>query len=218
LISEICQSLLPLLINEIFEETEDRETHQEIYLNLLQDFLRHVNSLGFCPFQFCVAVSMIKAIHDNTMELIHARSFDLNSWSEMALRILNECPAQDSKKVLFTKHEIESIISYLTIGYVQHMHLYDYVYTHRQEYQVFQTKKIIEFQTVPFEPLNGAIKAEKWQEYCKAEEDKREAERQKAADAENKRRLEEKALAEQQARERHTAMLKQQVGIIYLSS
>jgi hypothetical protein len=187
-----------------------------MFQEIMKDAIRYGCFLGFRPFQLSVWITALGQIHQKSIEMIKNNGFDQFGWMEMAESVLAN--SQGNQEVerrpscVFTNSELKVLISYLIRGYIQHMQLYRHVFRHAQD-QDIRLKKVWIDEVAPIvESMKSAVKASEWDEYCRIQKEKSEADRISAQLLEAKRLAEEKALVEQEEREKHSMLLRQRVG------
>jgi hypothetical protein len=188
----------------------------------MKDSIRYGYHLGFQPFQLSLWTTVSYQIHQKSIEMIISNEFDRDGWISMAESVLSDyqgnCEFCPKPSLVFSKSELQHLVSYLVQGYIQHMHLYRHVFAHHQDQEIRLRKVWIDQSSQIVESMKLAVKASEWEEHCKVQKEKAEIERQNAKALETKRIAEERALADQEERERHTLLLKQRVGISNLRS
>jgi hypothetical protein len=125
-----------------------------------------------------------------------------NHFSELIQ--LHQEQIEDSR---FTKFQYNEIIRYLGLGMSTNFNLFRFVFCNAQESDTTHVSRPIEPPTISYLPLNTAIRGENWDQYCKYEQDRKDAE---LKSLENKRiaALEvQQELKEQEIAERKTASL-----------
>nr|KAJ3419915.1 hypothetical protein HK105_006347 [Polyrhizophydium stewartii] len=106
----------------------------------------------------------------------------------------------------------QHLVDYIIAGYAKHVRLIAHVFTVPQEVHTSRVRKTLELYTPPvaFAPLAHGISADKWDEHCRAEEERARAERQAEEEAREAARLQAIADAKAKADAERAAMLLEQ--------
>ncbi|TPX72883.1 hypothetical protein SpCBS45565_g00214 [Spizellomyces sp. 'palustris'] len=149
-------------------------------------------SVGFTCWQLAVWITLFSEGHKEYLAQI--RELDGSAHRSSCLEIFSNLLIEYNYKRLrqqaFTKQEMITLIDYFTQSYAQHIRLLTYVFTQLQDIEVTYIHTHLEepnqitapnggYTKLVLPPLKEAIPAEKWEDWCRAEEEHKRLEKEK---------------------------------------
>ena len=122
--------------------------------------------LGFTPYQLGKWFTFFKKLDEHILE--HLVSASGMNWSDLVYQHLK----RENISSLFTTHQTEKMIEFIISGYGQHARLISQAFKHPQDIVSHYVNTSLLFPNLVLQPLGVAIPSEKWDDYCKAEEEK----------------------------------------------
>ncbi|KAJ3019672.1 hypothetical protein HKX48_001915 [Thoreauomyces humboldtii] len=173
---------------------EDATARDHIRANALHDAYAHAAGLGFTTWQIAVWVTLFAEAHERCFAHPAAQSLStgtIEDSMDLFIELLASFNYHSSRPRAFSRQESMYLIDYWTQAYLTHRKLASYVFSKRQDVAWTHVRLPLNEPsclviagedgkaTIPMRPLADAIPAERWDEYCRSEEERIRAEKAK---------------------------------------
>ncbi|KND01744.1 uncharacterized protein SPPG_03537 [Spizellomyces punctatus DAOM BR117] len=177
-------------------EEEDATFRDVILSKYYTEACSFAVSVGFTSWQLAVWITLFSEGHKENLAQIRELDGSAHRLSclEIFSNLLMDYNYKRLRRQAFTKQEMIMLIDYFTQSYAQHMRLITHVFTQLQDIEITYIHTHLEepnqitspnggYTKLVLPPLKEGIPAEKWDDWCRAEEERKRLEREKEEEA-----------------------------------
>ncbi|KAI8924291.1 hypothetical protein BC831DRAFT_416351 [Entophlyctis helioformis] len=206
-------SQIPARPKKYDRHAEDVQMRDVILSQYLLDATCFVYNLGMSPLQCSIWLTIFKKAHDQYIsQAKHSGpKCDPDSCFTIFKTTLLEL-VNVAGKPMFSINETKQLVDYIVQSYGQHVRLVTYAFTMPQDVQIDPVSKTLDVALCngwAFLPLAQGIPADKWDEYCRKEDERRRIARAAEEEAKESARLQVLAEAKSKADAERAAILLQ---------
>ncbi|KAJ3270086.1 hypothetical protein HDV01_000580 [Terramyces sp. JEL0728] len=223
----VCKSIISA-VNELLREQApkralfksaehtlgDKSSHDAIFESYLVNAVEFGYTLGFGSYQLAVWLTIFLQTQNDTINGMRHKNFSAAQYSEIFQKnffnMIQKPDPLNPHTGIYTEAECMSIMEYMLTGFAQHLKLFKFIARKSQDFDVYKISKWIDIKTTPPHPLQMGIPAEKWEDYCKAEEEKIRIKRIQEETQREKEKIRQLELQKEKEAHEYTASLKAQ--------